>query len=92
MMVSNGNITGLVERLVESGHIFRGPHPTDRRVAYVTLTEAGHAAFAEMAREHADWISSLFAAVPAAELRTLLRLLGELKQSVRAAIARDGDA
>src|ERR1700690_144560 len=40
MMVSNGNITGLVERLVDSGHIVRVPHPTDRRIAYVRLTEA----------------------------------------------------
>jgi DNA-binding MarR family transcriptional regulator len=91
MMVSNGNITGLVERLVESGHIVRVPHPTDRRIAFVRLTGAGHAAFAEMAREHAEWISSLFAGVPAAEQRTLLRLLGELKTSVRAAIAREVD-
>jgi DNA-binding MarR family transcriptional regulator len=92
MMVSNGNITGLVERLVESGHIFRVPHPTDRRIAYVRLTESGHVAFAEMAREHAEWVAELFAGVPAPELRTLLRLLGQLKQSVRAAAAREGEA
>ena len=90
MMVSNGNITGLVERLVESGHIVREPHATDRRVAYVRLTEAGHAAFAEMATVHAAWIAELFCGLPAPELRTLLRLLGALKTSVRAEIARDG--
>ena len=91
MMVSNGNITGLVERLVESGHILRVPHPTDRRIAYVRLTEAGHAAFADMACEHAEWIGNLFSGVPAAEVRTLLRLLGELKHSVRASVAREGE-
>src|SRR3981081_3531411 len=32
MMVSNGNVTGLVERLAETGHIVRVPHSTDRRV------------------------------------------------------------
>ncbi len=53
MMVSNGNITGLVERLVESGHVARVAHPTDRRIAFVRLTEAGRAAFADMAAEHA---------------------------------------
>ncbi len=90
MMVSNGNITGLVERLVESGHIFRVPHPTDRRIAYVKLTDAGHVAFATMAREHADWISRLFSGLPPADARMLLRLLGQLKQSVREA-ARDGE-
>jgi DNA-binding MarR family transcriptional regulator len=90
MMVSNGNITGLVERLAESGHVLRVRHPTDRRIAYVRLTEAGHAAFAEMAGIHAGWIAELFSDLPPADLRTLLRLLGALKQSVRGAIA-EGD-
>ena len=87
MMVSNGNITGLVERLVESGHIERLPNPADRRVAYVRLTEAGHLAFAEMAAEHAGWIGELYAGVPAERQAALLRLLGELKEAVRAAVA-----
>jgi DNA-binding MarR family transcriptional regulator len=87
LMVSNGNITGLVQRLVDSGHLRRVPHSTDRRISYVRLTEAGHAAFAQMAAEHADWISALFADMPAGDVRTLLRLLGQLKDSVRAGIA-----
>ncbi len=90
MMVSNGNITGLVERLVETGHVRRVPHATDRRIAYVRLTEAGLAAFAEMARQHADWIATLFSGLPASEIRALLGQLGRLKQSVRQAIARNG--
>ena len=32
MMVSNGNITGLVERLVEDGQVSRTALPSDRRV------------------------------------------------------------
>jgi DNA-binding MarR family transcriptional regulator len=92
MMVSNGNITGLVERLVDSGHVLRVPHPTDRRVAYVRLTEAGHAMFAEMACVHAGWIADLFAGLPPGDRHTLLRLLGALKQSVRAAMPGDEGA
>jgi DNA-binding MarR family transcriptional regulator len=88
LMVSNGNITGLVQRLVDSGHLSRVPHPTDRRVSYVRMTGAGHDAFAEMAAEHAAWIADLFADMPASDQRTLLRLLGQLKQSVRTGIAR----
>jgi len=89
MMVSNGNITGLVERLMESGHVLRVPHATDRRIAYVKLTQAGHAAFAEMAGVHAGWIADLFSELPPGDRRTLLRLLGALKQSVRGAISED---
>lgn len=87
LMVSNGNVTGLVERLVESRHVQRLPHPVDRRVAQVRLTEAGRAAFAVMARAHAEWIAELFGGVPAEEMRLLLRLLGQLKQSVRERVA-----
>src|SRR5687767_14029224 len=37
MMVSNGNITGLVDRLCEQGLISRRPSPSDRRVQIVSL-------------------------------------------------------
>lgn len=84
MMVSNGNITGLVERLVDSGHIVRAPHATDRRIMFVRLTNAGRAAFADMAAAHAQWIADLFSEVAPADQATLLGLLGRLKQSVRA--------
>ena len=33
MMVSNGNVTGLVERLVESGHLDRAEAGRARRIA-----------------------------------------------------------
>ncbi len=83
MMVSNGNITGLAERLVESGHIVRVAHPTDRRVSYVKLTETGREEFARMAAAHADWIADLLGGLTAEDRRALLDLLGRLKQSVR---------
>jgi DNA-binding MarR family transcriptional regulator len=83
MMVSNGNITGLVERLVELGLVERTPHPADRRTAVVRLTPQGHAVFADMASEHGDWIAELFAGLAEADIRILMRLLGRMKQSVR---------
>jgi len=86
MMVSNGNITGLVERLVELGLVDRVPHPTDRRAAVVRLTDAGRLSFAGMAEQHGDWIASLFAGMAPDDMRLLMRLLGRMKQSVRAAI------
>src|SRR3982074_1054441 len=45
MMVSNGNVTGLVERLVESGHLDRRTSDSDRRVQVIRLTKAGPAEF-----------------------------------------------
>ena len=83
LMVSNGNVTGLVERLVGSGQVERMPHAVDRRVVQVRLTEAGRVAFARMARAHAGWVGELFEGMSAEEVRTLRHLLGRLKQSVR---------
>src|ERR1700753_3226593 len=45
MMVSNGNVTGLVERLVESGHLDRRTSENDRRVQMIRLTQARRPAF-----------------------------------------------
>ena len=39
--VSARNITGLVDALVATGHVTRGPHPTDRRAILVSFTERG---------------------------------------------------
>ena len=61
MMVSNGNVTGLVDRLVEQGLINRRPSPRDRRAQIVSLTAQGRKVFRAMARTNADWIGELFA-------------------------------
>jgi DNA-binding MarR family transcriptional regulator len=83
MMVSNGNVTGLVERLVAQGLLERGPHPSDRRAAYIRLTETGHRSFAEMAAAHKEWIAEIFADLKPADLHALMDLLGKAKRSVR---------
>jgi DNA-binding MarR family transcriptional regulator len=86
MMVSNGNITGLVERLAEQGLVERLPHPADRRAAFVRLTARGRSSFADMAGQHADWIAELFAGLSGPDVRQLMALLGRMKKSVRTGI------
>jgi DNA-binding MarR family transcriptional regulator len=92
MMVSNGNITGLVERLADQGLVAREAHPTDRRVAYVRLTPAGRTRFLEMAAVHAGWTAEFYGTLTPGELRETMRLLGRVKQSVRARIDTREDA
>src|SRR5262245_26239746 len=50
MMVSNGNVTGLAERLVAQGLVERRTAPNDRRAQLVNLTAEGRRAFRSMAR------------------------------------------
>jgi DNA-binding MarR family transcriptional regulator len=83
LMVTNGNVTGLVAQLVAEGMVERLPVPQDRRANLVRLTPAGRRAFGAMAAEHERWIVELTAGLGAAERRRLHALLGELKASVR---------
>jgi DNA-binding MarR family transcriptional regulator len=84
MMVTNGNVTGLVERLVESGHVERSSLPNDRRVQIVKLTQKGRVSFSRMAQAHEQWIAELFAQISHKEIKELLRRLKKLKNSVSA--------
>ena len=88
MMVSNGNVTGLVERLVESGHIDRRTSDQDRRVQVIRLTKAGRAEFRKMAAEHELWIAEIFADLSEKDVRDLMRLLARTKLSARKAAER----
>jgi DNA-binding MarR family transcriptional regulator len=86
MMVSNGNLTALVERLVEQGLVDRRPSPRDRRAQIVTLTNEGRRTFRTMARAHEDWIAELFAGLAPSDIDGLMHLLGKAKTSALQAI------
>jgi DNA-binding MarR family transcriptional regulator len=86
MMVSNGNVTGLVDRLVEQGLISRRPSPKDRRAQIVSLTAEGRRFFRAMARANGDWIADMLADLSGEEIETLMRLLAKTKASARKAI------
>ncbi len=83
MMVTNGNVTGLVERLVQSGHIKRFSLPNDRRVQIVKLTAKGQTNFNRIAGAHEDWIAELFAQLSPKDIDGLIQSLGKLKESVK---------
>ena len=90
MMVSNGNVTGLVDRLVEQGLISRRPSPKDRRAQLVSLTAEGRRFFRAMARTNGDWIGEIFAGLSADDIEALLRLLAKTKASAHKAIGNGG--
>ena len=85
MMVSNGNITGLVDRLVASGHVMRRASDTDRRAQIIRLTDLGRAAFHAMAQAHEDWVADMFAGLNRDGVERLMELLARTKSSVREA-------
>lgn len=89
LMVTNGNLTGLVERLVQERLVSRAPSPTDRRAQVVRLTPAGRRALEAMTPEHRRWIDELFAGLSPDERATLHELLGRLRSSIRHSLGQE---
>ena len=67
LRVSNGNVTGVVDRLTEDGLACRVAFPGDRRAQVARLTEAGKAEFAALAVDHESWINDMFRNVSEAD-------------------------
>lgn len=84
LMVSNGNITGLVDRLEREGQVRREVRAGDRRVQLIAITDAGRMRFREMAAEHAAWLESLFSALPRRALDEAEANIHALRDTVRA--------
>lgn len=61
LRVSNGNVTGVVDRLADDGFVVRVAVAGDRRASLVQLTDKGHGEFAAQATAHETWIDDLLA-------------------------------
>jgi DNA-binding MarR family transcriptional regulator len=79
MLVTGGNVTGIVDQLEGAGLIVRAEDPADRRAYLVKLTKEGRRLFAQMAIEHESWIVNLFSGIPKREQRALNDSLSHLR-------------
>lgn len=87
LMISNGNLTGVVDRLLREGLVRREVAAHDRRVQLLSLTPAGSERFRAMAGEHAAWLEELFSALPRNALDQTLEDMHALRDQVRARAA-----
>jgi DNA-binding MarR family transcriptional regulator len=79
MLVTGGNVTGIVDQLEGAGLIVRAADPDDRRAYLVKLTKEGRRLFGQMAAEHESWIVKLFSGMSMREQRTLNESLSRLR-------------
>lgn len=82
LMVSNGNVTGVIDRLEKTGFVTRERAEHDRRIQYIELTPRGRTEFDDMARHHEDWLAELFAELSLADMAELQQLLLKTRNSV----------
>lgn len=67
LVVSNGNVTGVVDRLVSEGLVDRQTFASDRRAFLVQITEKGRHLMDEMTTEHLGWVDEMLRDVSEAD-------------------------
>jgi DNA-binding MarR family transcriptional regulator len=88
LMVSNGNVTGIIDRLVTDKLVVRQAPANDRRAIIVKLTARGLKDFTAMAKAHQGWVDTLLSEFDAAEAETLIHHLDGLSGRIRNGGAR----
>ena len=89
LLVSNGNVTQLVQKLVRDGLVEIRKPPQDRRWSRVRLTEEGRRQFDRLARLHQAWIDELVGGLDFTQRERLYVSLGILKNSIGRASSRE---
>ncbi len=80
LMVSNGNVTGIIDRLVQEGFVMRVQVKGDKRATLVRLTPEGIDKFAEMAAEHERWINEHLAEIDEGEIGHFIDILSKVRE------------
>jgi DNA-binding MarR family transcriptional regulator len=83
LMVSNGNVTGLVDRLVGEGLVMRTANDRDRRATFARLTPKGLRLFATMAAAHERWVNEILASISDEQSEAMICLLDTLRAEAR---------
>ena len=80
LKVSNGNVTGIIDRLVQEGHVERIAIKGDRRAYLASLTEKGSKEFQKYALEHEMWINELLSDISLDDAKMITSLLSSISE------------
>lgn len=83
LLVTSGNLTGIVDRLESEGLARREKGKRDRRVVRIVLTRKGRRLINQIAPQHARDIEALLSFLPTSQLDALNHLLGSLRDGLR---------
>lgn len=84
LMVSNGNVTGVIDRLERNDFVTRTRANHDRRIQYIELTNKGRNEFNMMAQQHERWIDNMFSNLSLDDMSSLQVLLLKTRNSASA--------
>lgn len=81
LLVTAGNVTGVVDRLAARGWIARDPDPDDRRRVRLRFTPAGRREWEAARERHAQALGDRLSGLAPALLRRLRDVLGEVRDA-----------
>ena len=84
LLVTSGNLTGIVDRLEDVGLVKRQQWAKDRRVVRIVLTNKGRRLVNQISPIHANDIEAALSFLPVEQLRALDELLSTLSDGLRA--------
>lgn len=82
LLVTAGNLTGLVDRSARDGLVVKKSDARDRRVSRVHLTRKGRALVQQMIPKHARAVQRTLSPLTAQEQNDLRRILGKLRSGL----------
>jgi DNA-binding MarR family transcriptional regulator len=82
LLVTAGNLTGIIDRLEAKDLVQRVPDPNDRRVTRMTLTARGRKLTAEILPKHAVDVALTLSNMSGEQLEQLNDLLGTLRDAL----------
>jgi DNA-binding MarR family transcriptional regulator len=83
MLVTAGNLTGLVDRAERDGLVARHADQIDRRATRVRLTSRGRQLYTEALSRHEKRVEAIFGSLSRKEQDTLAALLGQVRERLR---------
>jgi DNA-binding MarR family transcriptional regulator len=83
LMVSNGNVTGIIDRLVADRLVLRQAPAEDRRAIVVRLTPKGVTQFAQIAKAHEGWVDALLSDFDSVQTEAMIQHLDGLATRIR---------
>jgi DNA-binding MarR family transcriptional regulator len=85
LLVTKGNVVGLIDRVSAAGWVERRPDPEDRRANRLYLTDSGRKLLAQAWPCQAALNQKIFGTLNESELRTMHALLERLEDATREA-------
>jgi DNA-binding MarR family transcriptional regulator len=81
LMVTSGNVTGVIDGMVADKLVKRRPHAADGRSIIISMTPTGRNLFAKVRSALSKWMGEAMEDMGDAEIEQLIKLFGKLKHS-----------